>query len=797
MMVAQGASHHWRNAALLLALWAGTIWAEMLTFDSAAQWQTWQMPYGLVQIGQDGALGPVKFRKEINAVADAHLFTHATQKRGVVSGGIWAAGTRPGEAVKIIDGDPQTWWKPDPLAPREDWVVDIDLGRAVLARQIRLKFPDREGARPFRQFTVYVSTGARIQATEDVFEFIPVYRTTQPNQATSIAIPLSYLGTDSTLVLDEGMDVDLAYESGYQVIQYISIVVEQQSQDAALAEVEVLAVGDNISLGTLQRGSFVNGLVAVFPQNLFDADMNTFGMVTSGYEGEGSNQAGWKAAGVWWGVDLGAVFFIDELFFYYQNRGEGVSGFIWFTSSSGPGHRILYSAGERAISSGLPVPEARDYTELLTHINPKGDGLFQIRYLFKPRPMRYLFWHGTTHLDWGEARTMELMIFSSGYPAQVTLRSDFIDLGQLNGDRRPKVIKALHWDADLPSGTRLQLRSRSGNTMAPLYTFYDKKGEAVTEAKWNSLPKVVRGPIDTSMVIGEDWGEWSNVYQFSGESFKSESPRSIVQLEMILSTDHPRVAPLVRSLSIEYEDALLQEARGSVHPRQARPNQDTRFTYTLWPSADAGDRGFDLLRFTIPNLAGIKDVAVRLGDQEIAPAQVAAMADSLFITLPQKIKGDSLQIDFTTRVLQNATVFSLDLGDGERPGLWQSVAPATRRSNVVLLPELAGSQRLISDLEVSSSVFTPNGDGVNDLLTIRFVAFKVQEAEPQLRIYDLAGRLIAHLAPVAVSGAHHTFSWMGRDLHNALVAPGIYVCHIGLGAQAGQDTDLLTIGVAH
>ena len=79
-----------------------------------------------------------------------------------------------------------------------------------------------------------------------------------------------------------------------------------------------------------------------------------------------------------------------------------------------------------------------------------------------------------------------------------------------SGDGRPKVIRHLNWQADLPTGTRLQLRSRSGNQLQTTYTFYDRKGEAVTEEKWLSSPKVLRGKIDSTLVTGEDWDSWSN-----------------------------------------------------------------------------------------------------------------------------------------------------------------------------------------------------------------------------------------------------------------------------------------------
>ena len=439
-------------------------------------------------------------------------------------------------------------------------------------------------------------------------------------------------------------------KNNYRVIQRIRIEAEEKTPGAALAEIEVRGIGDNISIGTMQRGRFVNGVNSVDPQNLFDADMNTNNLIGSSY-----GSLGWKEGGVWFGVDLGAVFFVDELFLYSFRPDEGLVGFS--INGTGPGHTVLYSDGTRSFSSNLPVPDAFDYTELLTHINPNADRLLYIRYMFKPRKMRYFFWHGIRDTGWGIVKWAEFMLFSPGYPAEVVLQSDFVDLGQLVGDGRPKVIKNLSWDAELAAGTRLQLRSRSGNSLEPVYTFYNKIGEQVTEEKWKSSPKVLRGPVDTTLVVGEDWGEWSNVYQSSSEAFQSESPRRFILLEMILSTDDPSVAPVVHSLSVEFEDALLQGAVGRIDPRQAIPNEDTRFTYTLWPQMEAEDSGFDLLRFIVPGRIDAEGLELHIGSAPVEPVRVEQRGDSLLVALPHIATEDSIRVGFTTRVLHNAAVF--------------------------------------------------------------------------------------------------------------------------------------------
>ena len=49
-----------------------------------------------------------------------------------------------------------------------------------------------------------------------------------------------------------------------------------------------------------------------------------------------------------------------------------------------------------------------------------------------------------------------------------------------------------------------------------------------------------------------------------------------------MATDDYEVAPLVRSVSLEYVDALVN---GAESIQRNSGNEDTRFTYTLWPDS--------------------------------------------------------------------------------------------------------------------------------------------------------------------------------------------------------------------
>ena len=763
--------------------------AETLVFNSAVQWQTWTSPHGLTQIGPEGQLQLVNFRKNTDVVADAHTFTHLSRTRGdAVAGGIWEAGSNPATAGRVIDGDPETFWRPDPTSPLGRWFVQIDLGRTVLAKEIRLTFPDQPGARPFKQFTVFVSTGITSDPLDDLFIFEPVFRTTLPNQKATLAIPLSFTNQDSARVLDADLEIDPQEKNQYRLIQFINFTVEEDFPEGALAEIEVTGVGDNLSIGTLERGFILDGLTARANVGLFDADMNTQNSILP----VAFDTETWQSQATWFYVDLGATFWIDDLFFYVLRNQEGGIGNF---GGAPRGFALLTSDGSRTIGTQLPVPEPIDFTTLLTQEDPSAVPLRYLRYLFKPRQVRYLFWHALSPRGWS-SRWAELMMFSPGYPAKVELRSAFLDLGQLAGDNRPKVVTNLSWDADLPPGTRLQLRTRSGNFIEEVYTFFDRSNSEVSEARWNSAPRVLRGPVDTTLVVGEDWDAWSNNYQFPNEAFKSQSPRRFVQVEMILSTDDPQVAPTVNQLTLEFEDALLNAARGSIAPRQAEANALTRFTYTLWPSVGDEDLGFDTMRFILPGAVDLSSLEIQVGASTVLPAQVALEGDSLLVLLPEPVRTDSVQTSFSTRVLHNATLFSLELGNSQRPGVWQSAEAAQRRSNIVMLPDLPSSNGLIDDLEIAPATFTPNGDGINDQTRIRFVPLKVTATEPKVQIFDMNGNLQATLDR-KIEGMYWNYSWDGQANGGALVAPGIYLCRIDLGAKAGNDSRLHTLRVAY
>lgn len=804
-----------------------SVHADVLTYKDEGAWVAgWDLKPGITVFDSEGNLGLKKFRKNINATQDAHLFKHPTNERGEVFGGIWTALSNPTNADAIIDGDLKTSWTPDGNDELDQWIVQIDLGRAVLAKEIRIHFPDEDGRKPFRQFSVFASTGAYVSAVEDSYRFFPVYRTTKPNYEELISVGFRPEVEDTTRFVDKvsgtkaqdgspskgaGISEDVALgkaklahfssdlglrdveaESNWKTIQFIRFIVDEKQLDGALAEIEVICVGDNVSLGVESRGgSYINGSRAPDPFFWLDGNLNTYGVVEVHQQFTESRGTAFDG-GLWWKVDLGVTYWIDDAFMYWQKAGEQLSTFRLGTNNAGTGYTFYGSDGTRSLSGDL------DYDEWIFEpewTNGREEYKRHYRYLFNARKVRHIFWLALKDLGW-RAHPMEFQMFSPGYPAEVVLLSKYINLGELDGDGQPKVIKAVHWEADTPSGTRIQLRTRSGNEQGEEYTFYNKIGEEITQEKWNTVPKVLRGKVDTSIVVGEDWSNWSNTYKRSGEEFKSDSPRRFVQMELILSTEDYNVAPLVRSLSVEYVNALVNGARGSILPKTAKPNVDTNFTYELIPDIKPDNIGFDIMRLIIPDLLQVENVEVRYNNEVVPFKKYEIVADSVLISMPESVVADSVQVNFRTKLVRNAAVIKLDLGSSDSPGLWQNVEPAERRSDVVLLPDLVTTNRIFDQIEISNRMLSPNRDEINDSLDLNFTLLRVDVAEPVVEICDLSGRVIANLANWG-HGSYHSYSWNGEGHRGNIVSPGIYFLKLDANLDEGDYTRYYTISVVY
>lgn len=759
-----------------LCLMAGMVTAEVYTIDTKAQWERWTYPKGLVEVTEEGSLRIIPLSRTVNAVADAGQFKQ--------DGDIVRAGSNQTKADRVMDGDVRTWWKPRENDGLDQWWIDVDLGRAVVANKIRLTFPDTVGAKPFRYFSVWTSPGVHVQAAPGKFRYTRAGATIGANRETVVEYDLStYNPSPAT-----GAYLNTADRLPFEPVQYVRFQADGKNKDAALAEIEVETIGYNIAIKAPQWGGDIKSAARTR-----GAEYLIDGSIDTGWGMEWSPEQTWRAAGTWWKLDLGSLFYIDRIVFIPNVQGVSPYFYGWDSRRAASWQGIVFKTSDGTPSGAIGGGERAEGDfkyELLSEID---NNMIPRRWLFDlsfpTRRVRYIFWHWP---DWANfhqwTQAIEIFVYGvEGFPGQVELTSEWMDFDEARS------FSAVEWDADLPPGTRIEVRTRSGNTLDVMYHYFTNTGVEVTREKYKKLPSVAQGEVTHETRIGSDWSGWSEAHRFSGQMFLSPTPRRYVQAKVFLYSDDPQVAPSLRSLSFVYNPPLIKQGvLGRIFPREAALDSLEMFQYTLWPKYSAGDPGFDQVLIRVPSAA--EEVSAQIGGQEVT-ATSHVSGDSLLVQLPRRVTRDSVEVVFKTRVFDNPTVFEVLVMDSRRPERWQAVAPLEANAEKVYVPSIYGERELIRNVLVDPRVITPNGDGIGEALQVSFHVVKALRA-PTVEIYTLNGERLRTLGGGGL-GVRYTYGWDGRDESGALVLPGVYLLQICIDADVGSKIVSTPIYVAY
>jgi hypothetical protein len=760
--------------------------ADQIRYDSARDWRQWELPLGAVDLSALGVIQPTQIERRTNAVRDL----------GAFDGGIRDAGSNLNLARFAIDGDPTTGWAPDPEADPENWFIEVDLGRAISAHSVTLVF-DSE-APPYELFDLLISTG------EPETDFIAapiegslVYRTKE-----------RFKENTRHRVTYQIEEVDA---EPLKIIRFEPLLFVP---DARLVEVEVESVGDNIALGLLERGGTVDiniNLAQVIQQplgkarSLFDGDL--YERWRAGTASRGSSDI--LAHMI---LDLGAVYWVDQVrviggVVVRSGFGGGIT-----TSHYVQRRRWDFRFYELMTSDGSISPDgSRLYNKHFSGAAPEEQrvrGL--VDHHFDLLPTRYLrifwkFWDtscfslqrlgeegGVNEVPGCGAggTTDEIQIFGEGFPQQVGFQSPLIDLDE------GKNINSIEWGGDQPSGTRIEIRTRTGNEVVEAFSFYDKNGKGVTQKRYEKLIPSFRGAIDTSRVPGSDWGAWSRIYSFSSEAFLSPSPRRFMEMDVRMTSDSPDRAATLDYLAANFSEPLAGRVLGEITPQQAEPGVLTGFTYYLKPEDTSG---FD--RLAVESAAPIHFTSIARNGVDL-DVEMDTIQNGFQIDLPNRISTDQLiELKFESSVFRQSTRFDVFLQDSNQDdSVRQRVDPGDAsdliesNTNIVSLPV---STNLFANVALSSPVLTPNGDGVNDEMQLSVDLVNVLEPRPlRLRLYDLAGRAVYDRREEVRAGQRQ-FNWDGNDNGGTRVAPGLYILEILVEGDAGDERAQEIISVVY
>ncbi|MBI2505526.1 MAG: hypothetical protein HYW07_20120 [Candidatus Latescibacteria bacterium] len=726
----------------VLGCGSGLAYGERLSFNTQDAWRNWALPVGAVEITAEGQVRPVLVRNHVNAALDA----------GAFGGGIRSAGSNPQDAPWIADGDPATGWTPDPRDPVEKWWIELDLGRVVTAEKIRIRFAEE----PLAFFKILISSG------EQFFT----------NALVPIPGTLVY-GSSRTFGFNEAQEV--AIDLQRQSIRVVRIEASQKVSGAKIAEVEIYSMGDNVALGLLERGGSID-LITDLQQVLeggelmVDGDIVTNWAMLTFHQTQAGKEVFNRIV-----FDLGALYWLDQIRVIGDpvgvpaGRRGSYANFFWY--------QVLASDGSRSPDGTLRWQEIAFQPFMEENLVTIRD----FEHAFPPQKIRYLKHYFPssqegTRAGWSRFGLIsEYQVYGEGYPAEVRLRSPLLDLGGMRN------IATVEWQGAQPLGTRIEVYTRSGNEIAEQVHYFDKKGKEITQKKWEKTPTTQRGPVDTTQAIGSDWSIWSPAYTASGELFKSPSPRQYVQVEVRLVSDDPQAAATVEGLHLNVENPIALQTAGEVYPQQARPGQVEEFTYFIWPTFGGRSQGFD--RVSLQVSVPVAFTGLQIGEQEV-PVEAVATPEGFVVNLPSVVRVEQLvQLSFRATIYQNRTRFDAFLSNSRVGGVLQRVDEGDASGEVAsesISISLPLSGELLANLEFSSRVLTPNGDGVGDEVRLEFDALKLLSPRPvEVAIYDLAGRPVRRLVQEGLA-RHYRFAWDGLDQQGQVVAPGTYLWRIAV-----------------
>lgn len=810
------------GASVLAAQEGYTISNNVLHVATAAHWQGWDVAVGAASITEQGTISPRFFRKRVNAALDA------TQFDGEWEGRIDAGSNRQ-DARFLIDGDPTTTWGPDIEQPRETWWVQLQLGRAVVADSVTLVFAPEEIGDPLLQFEVFGWHRPPPAAQQEYFivgtpipQMWTLYRTDRPKKdrepigfvpRTRKRASFGFVG-DALDILrievadTEGLRLSETTAEGYASLSadargavdyfrrgtggrqtlttaaaYATLPEERRGdvryyrrERPRLAEIEVWTLGDNLNLGLVERGATATLTTRRGETNLAttasDGDMTT-GLTANLFI---------QDENVFY-QDLGTRFWVEDIHFLVD--GGGLEQF------------------HLELSDGSLAP---DGSVLWSQLGTQSDRVDFRAFHTEPRQVRFV--RGTFRGSW-QMSFLEVMLYGEGYVAEAVLTSKLIDLGERKG------LVSIEWDGDTPEGTTLELSTRTGNTLEEVLVYHDSDGRVVSEDRYRRrLPDIKKGEIISTYEPGEGFSPWSSPYKRAGAEIRSPRNRRFLQLRAWMLADTtsrdgpPASLSAIRvQLADLYTDRLVSEVWPTRVTTVGEPEARSFFVKPFFSDAD---QAFDEMRVAATAAAQLELVEVRIDDEVLAAGDLetttSISGDTLQLQLPRPVRsGDELvEVVLRSTIYGSTTAFEAAVRISGATN-WQiaEVGDATdavdSESTFVIA---VADQAILTGFEVQPPVFTPNGDGINDALTIGFGVNRLLGSKVvTVAIHDLSGRQVRRFRETLLDarGAHE-IEWDGTDAGGRRVSPGVYVVRVVVDAQsdlASRTQQMRTVSVAY
>jgi gliding motility-associated-like protein len=550
----------------------------------------------------------------------------------------------------------------------------------------------------------------------------------------------------------------------------------------------------NLSVGYDQRGGWERTRIGERDKQFFralDGDISTFYF----FAGEGYGN-------VFPTVDLGGIFPVNRIVFYtHPDRvGQYANVFSLFVNDGDP---------TKIDTRGNPLwDEVRKEDE---NKDPLVETLF-----LASRPVRYvsilpraLTTAGGTRIRPKPWEIAEFEIYGEGFVPEATYISEIIDISQVAPQLPGEQASwgKLHWIGSKDENARVVIRTRTGSDDDPnIYWWNTGRGNELSTLKvdgtplsfrdYERVPNTQRGDITYDT---QNWSFWSPPYDFErgleGVSISSPGPRRYIQVRIdFISTitDGSRIENIGFDFS---KPPSALSAVAEIFPREVPAAVDTVFTYFLRPSLGESDFGFDSLEIdTFVRSLGVYAVRIEGESVDLTAYPPEILDDRLVVHFPRIEAKDTqklIEVEFGAQVVKFGTEFQGRIFDQQSDEVRQRVdgGDATNLySGGGIAVNIPFIKQLISTVEVTPSLFTPNGDNINDQTRISYALLNLTEkTAAALIIYDLSGRRVRQLQDGQLLSGSYEWTWDGQDTGGQQVPPGHYIYQVTVESDNGTE----------
>ena len=384
----------------------------------------------------------------------------------------------------------------------------------------------------------------------------------------------------------------------------------------------------------------------------------------------------------------------------------------------------------------------------------------------------------------------DIEVYGRGFVERATFTSDVVTFD------RPMAWGDLRWSADQGIGARVRIQTRTGTdpnaTRYWRFTGRDLDKQEVSRARYDKLSPGERAGTSYDH---EHWSFWSEPYELAdsnGTQMLSPGPRQFFQFRVDFQPEQS--GGVVRSLELDAWPPAAATLVGEICPAAAQAGTTSQYTYALRPTISAQHSGFDRLEISSLSFLGAVH-EVRIADEVVDWEAEISESHRLVVRLPHLQASDSgtlVEVDFDAQVLRYGASFDGRVWhSAQTPPMTQRVDPGDATSefegNRLSVATAEQSDRLLH-VETIPRVFTPNGDGVNDQLTIEYDILEMTGAASiSVGIHDLTGRVIRSLHRGQEGVGRYRQEWDGTDNGGRPLPPGVYLIRLVMITDGSND----------